>query len=242
MKKYLPSGSVVACLSLAASHALASTVTIGNSGFTQHSQYVTNAVTSPEVHMIGLYDGGSSAGYSNPQGIYIPGTTQVNVLGFAGGPVSLVLSSYEQTNWVLTGPGVDSLASVLVNGYGPSQAIGIDLGKVINRSGPGNYITACAFAWPADAGGCNTPGLVSGVESLFGTPIASFTGIYSSSLTLGKVTSVASPADLQVTVQLSPIPIPTAAWLLGSALGVLGWMRSKWVTWPSPVLVDTRLN
>lgn len=79
----------------------------------------------------------------------------------------------------------------------------------------------------ASLGGGNTPGLVAGVESLFGTPIASFTGIYSTNPVLGTPTSLANPAAFQVNVELSQVPVPSAVWLFGSALGVMGWLRRK---------------
>lgn len=215
---------VLLCLSLTAFDASATTVTIGNSSFIQQSQYVNVATGSPQIHVIGLYDGGT---YNNAQGNYTVGTTQVNVLGSASGSVSLVLSSYELTNWVLTGPGVNSLTSVVLNGYHASYATGIEAGKVTNLSGPDRYMAVCAFAWPSDSGGCDTPGLISEVQSLFSTSIASFTGIYSTNPNLGTPTSLANPAAFQVNVQLSAVPIPPAVWLFGSALGLAGAMRRK---------------
>jgi hypothetical protein len=179
---------------------VASTVTIGNSAFVQRSQYVAKWATSSEVHVIGVYDGGSSGKHSNISGVFIPGTTQVNVRGMSRMPVSLVLSSYEQTHWVLKGSGVKSLESILVTGYGLSDVTGIDTSKVINRSGPDNRLTSSGHAWTDNGPDDSTASLVAGVESVFGTRIASFTGIYSTSPKLGTVTSVAHPADLQVNV------------------------------------------
>jgi hypothetical protein len=44
---------VLLCLSLAAFHASATTVTIGNSNFIQQSRYVNVATGSPQLHVIG---------------------------------------------------------------------------------------------------------------------------------------------------------------------------------------------
>jgi len=173
------------------------TVTIGSGSELQKSQYVSKWVHSPEVHIIGLYDGGSSAEYSNPQGVFIPGTTQVNVRGRATRPVSLVLSAYEPTHWILKGSGVTSLESVVVIGYHESDAIGVDSSKVINRSGSANRWGYCGYEWQSQRGTCAKE-----VERHFGTPIASFTGIYSTSPKLGTVTSAARPAERQVNVHL----------------------------------------
>ncbi|HEX5355497.1 MAG TPA: hypothetical protein VFW93_04740 [Aquabacterium sp.] len=208
-------------LALSASfQAVATVVTIGNDTFTQTSQYVADKELVPQIHVIGLYDGGSSASYSNDTGTYIPGTTVVNVEGTASGHVSLVLSSYEQTNWILTGAGVSSLTSVVINGYGPSQALGIDGAKVIDRSGQGNYFAACGINLPYNGNGCDTNELISGVEAYFGQSISSFTGLYSTSPVLGTVTSLTSPAAYQVNVNLSAVP--EAGTVLLMALGMGG--------------------
>lgn len=219
---------VATLLAAAALPAAATTVTLSNGSVTETSQYVAGTDYSPQVHVIGFYDGGSSAGYSNPSNTYIPGTTQVNVEGSTGGPVSLVLSSYEATQWVLTGPGVGALTSILLSGYKASRAIGIDPSKVIDRSGEVNYLAACGYGWPTTTGGCDTPGLVSGVDALFGVPISSFTGRYSTSSRLGTVTSVERPAEFQVYVQLSQVPLPAGGWLL--ATGIAGLVARRWRT------------
>jgi hypothetical protein len=223
MKFKMNTGLAVATLAtFAIAHqASASVVTIGNGNIVQTSQYVANAATADEVHVIGLYDGGSSGPNSNSQGVDIPGTTVVNVLGSSAGSVSLVLSAYERTNWVLTGDGVASLASVIINGYGASQAFGIDGSKLVNRSGLGNYIAACGYSLPYNGGGCDTGVLIAGVESYLGKPITTFTGIYSTSLELGTVTSLDSPAALQVTVRVGAVPEPSTIVLAGIGAAAL---------------------
>ncbi|CAH0350893.1 PEP-CTERM sorting domain-containing protein [Aquabacterium sp. CECT 9606] len=229
MKFNMTTGLVVATLAaIALSHqASASVVTIGNGNIVQTSQYVANAATTDEVHVIGLYDGGSSGPNSNSLGVYIPGTTVVNVLGSSTGAVSLVLSAYERTNWFLMGDGVASLTSVVINGYGASQAFGIDGGKVVNRSGQGNYIAACGYSLPYNGGGCDTSVLISGIESYLGKPITTFTGLYSSSLELGTLTSLDSPAALQVTVRIGAVPEPSTVVLIGMGFGALLLMRQR---------------
>ncbi|MCB1928333.1 MAG: PEP-CTERM sorting domain-containing protein [Rhodocyclaceae bacterium] len=82
----------------------------------------------------------------------------------------------------------------------------MDASRFFDFSGVGNYFAACAFRWPSSDGGCNTPGLVSGVESALGAQISTVSGVY-------RATSFS--------IALSPVPEPSAAALLlaGLALG-----------------------
>lgn len=163
---------------------------------------------SPEVHVIGVYQTSVvSSGSSHPEG-----TAFINVYGTALNPVHLVLSSYEPTMWILDGSGLSYIDSILINGYHTSRVVGIDASKVTNRTGLGNYISACAYSWPSDSGGCDTPGLVSGVEDYFGAPISTFTGVYGGT-------------DFSVT--LIPVSEPATYALFGLALlGLFATRRS----------------
>lgn len=178
-----------------------SVITINNpatsSGY-QLSYYVNPEITSPEIHVIGVYETRSDHSFN-----YHPsGKAYVHVTGMTETPVNLVLSSYEPTDWILDGAGLSFIQSVIVSSYHASSATGIDSSKVQIKD-LGGY----GFAWPSSSGGTNTPALVSAVESLYGTPIATFSGVYRAT---------------DFSVFLSPVPEPSRAslLLLGLALGI----------------------
>lgn len=196
---------LLAAIALSAvAHATSVTVTDrGGYGYPITS-YQSAGSTSIETHVIGVYetDSGHSGGY-HPVGLGF-----VEIKGDVKQPINLVLSSYEPTNWVLSGDGVSSIASVMVNGYHDSFVTGIDASKVIDRSGLGHYLSACAYRWPHDNQGCNTTALISGVEAHYGTPMTSFTGIYHGK---GFVVS-ASPVPEASSLAYLLLGVPTVAW------------------------------
>jgi hypothetical protein len=55
---------------------------------------------------------------------------------------------------------------------------------------------------------------------------STYTGTFSD-LGITPGTYVSSWTGDTITLNVQAVPIPAAAWLFGSALGVLGWMRSK---------------
>ena len=165
-----------------------------SSGY-QASYYVNPDVTSPETHIIGVYETRSD----HSGGYHPTGTAYVHVTGSSEAPVNLVLSSYEPTAWILDGEGLSFIQSVTVNSYYASTAAGIDSSKV-QITKLGNY----GYAWPSSSGGSNTPALVSTVEALYGAPIATFSGAYRAT---------------DFSVVLSPVPEPGTASLLLLGLG-----------------------
>jgi len=183
----------------AVTYAHASTVTVDaiEAGGYTASYYNNPAVTSPEIHVIGIYE---------PNGGDTPGTAVVNINGYSGQPVDLVLSAFEPTQWVLQGAGVQNIQSVLINSYYASSVSGIDLSKVIDKSGAG-WLGAYAYAWPATSGGSDTQALVSAVESIYGAPISTFTGAYGATA---------------FTVSLSSVPEPGSLGLMAMGLIVVG--------------------
>lgn len=185
-----------------AAHANNSVITVNNpptsSGY-QASYYVNPNITSPETHIIGVYETRSD----HSIGYHPTGTAYVHVTGSTETPVNLVLSSYEPTAWILDGTGLSFIQSVTINSYSSSTATGIDSSKVQIKN-LGSY----GYAWPTSSGGSDTPGLVSAVESLYGAPIATFTGAYRAT---------------EFSVVLSPVPEPSTAslLLLGLTVGTL---------------------
>jgi hypothetical protein len=130
------------------------------------TQYVAASVTTPELHVVGVYEADS-------------GDAITVEVGRAGVPMTLVLSSYETVAWTLDlQPGV-ILDEVILNGYEAQSVQGQGGATVTNRSGGGQYLTACAYHWPGNGGGCDTQELVSDVESLTGLVLGTFIGCYS---------------------------------------------------------------
>lgn len=188
----------------AAAHATSVTVTdLGDYGYpiTSHQNPSGPGV---ETHVIGVYEtDGSHSGNNYPLAY-----GRVEIKGDLKQPINLVLSSYTPTNWILFGEGLGSIASVLVNGYHTSSVAGIDASKVIDHTGLGRYLSACSYKWPGDDQGCDTASLIAGVESHYGTPVTSFTGVYHAR---GFAVS-ASPVPEASSLAYLLLGLPVAAW------------------------------
>lgn len=171
--------------------------------------YNNPSPTLPELLVIGVYETRSDHSFDyHPQG-----TATVSIVNQGAAPLTLVLSSYEPTLWNLNiGSGVN-INEVILNGYHSQQVSGTSGINVTDRSGPGNYFSACAYAWPSSAGGCDTPGLISGVEAYTGLTLTAFSGVYRAT---------------DFTVTTSPVPLPPAILLFASGLvGLLGFKGKK---------------
>ena len=71
-----------------------------------------------------------------------------------------------------------------------------------------------------------TIGATTGVVTELEASDLSFTGD-SVLANFGAVNIAEAGSTIRLDVQFSPVPIPAAAWLFGSTLGLLGWMRRK---------------
>lgn len=128
-----------------------------------------------EVQVVGVYQT-----RSDHSGGYHPiGTGRVRV--DRPGRQTLVLSSYEPTNWKIeVGPGVQ-LQAVYATGY-HAQTVelpaGVTVPVVTTSHETGGDFISCGFRYPGDTGGCNTPGLLAWATQQTGKPLTSFRGCY----------------------------------------------------------------
>lgn len=159
------------------------------------SYYISTAKTSPETHIISVYETRADHAF----GFHPVGTAHVHIAGTASVPVNLVLSSYEPTQWILDGSGMSFVRSVLINSYYVSTATGIDPSIVQSV-----HIGAYAFAWPS----ASATSMVADVEVLYGAPISTFSGVYRAT-------------DFSVALA-SSLPEPNSAMLLLCGLGCVG--------------------
>ena len=132
-----------------------------------------------ELNVIGVYEA-TTGGHGGP-----PGKITVDIQRTQA--MVLVLSSYEPVDWTVNAVSGAQIQEVILNGYHPQTVSGLVFGiPVTTRSGPGNYLSACGYAWPSSTGGCNTPLLVSNAESLTQLQLTSFIGCYqANSFSLG---------------------------------------------------------
>lgn len=127
----------------------------------------------PELIVLGIYESRSDHSYGN----HPTGEATVSVKRTV--PHVLVLSSYEPTRWTLDlAPGA-RLERIILNGYHTQSLASVPAGvPVEDRSGVGNYLSACAYKWPDDNQGCNTQGLMTGLRQLTSREVTDFAGCY----------------------------------------------------------------
>lgn len=207
----LASSGILMLFSITANSA---TITINDpeisSGYAPY--YYDNSVsTSPELLIIGVYETRSDHSF----GYHPQGAANVNILNQGSSPLTLVLSSYEPTLWNLNIETGVNINEIILNGYHDQDVTGASGITITERSyyGTGSYFSSCAYAWPSSTGGCDTQGLVSGVEAYTGLTLTSFAGTYQAT---------------DFTITTSPVPVPAAMWLFGSGLiGLFGVARRK---------------
>ena len=84
-------------------------------------------------------------------------------------------------NWTVRESSGTVINQVILNGYHDQELIAGASSATVSEytyEGTGSYIAACGYAWPSSTGGCDTPTLVAGAESLSGLDLAGFVGCY----------------------------------------------------------------
>lgn len=188
------------------------------------SSYVASSSATPDICIFGVYEtrGDHSFGF-HPQG-----TANVHVKYVAGRPMVplvLVLSSYEPTRWILDIDSDAVVSQIILNGYHHQEVTNAGSIPVMNFSGIENggtpYLSACAYRWPGDNQGCDTPALVSGVESLLGQPISAFSGSYRATDFTVLGSPVPGPLELS-SISFTPVSLRLTVTqpALGSRVGI----------------------
>jgi len=123
--------------------------------------------TEPELHILSAYE----PTYSGQINVHIDRPTEM----------TLVLSSYEPVNWVVTiGPNTQ-VNKVLLNGY-HSQMITIDSSIPVETRSydqtSSDFGSSCGYSLPYNGGGCDTNMLLNGVTYYTGLNWTSFNGCY----------------------------------------------------------------
>jgi hypothetical protein len=125
--------------------------------------YDVTTPTNPELHLVGVYESASGA-------ITVDLDRPTDII--------LVLSSYSPVAWTVNATARTRLSEVYVNSYSwGSSSITAPSGVTTS----GGWVGAYGYAWPSSSGGSDTPALVTAIEGMYGTTLASFTGCYQAS-------------------------------------------------------------
>lgn len=131
------------------------------SGYGPFSSHVAMDRTAPELHLVGVYQGGAS-----PVEVHLDRKT----------PAVLVLSSYEQVRWKVTVADGACLQKVIVTGYHEHSCVHAPEGVEVEVLTDTDALAVCGYQWPSSTGGCDTSGLVAAAEAHTGLTLASFAG------------------------------------------------------------------
>ncbi|MBM4281070.1 MAG: hypothetical protein FJ137_10020 [Deltaproteobacteria bacterium] len=165
------------------------------------STFSSSADDDTELVVLGAYDTGSTASWrwslddaGNPTTEPVaggqPGSALVTIR--RAGPLALVLTAYEPTDWVLDVDAGTDLRSVSVYGMHAQTVRGVPDGVVVDnhaicadRNGGGNCTAPtgesfpiAAHQWPFDTGGGDTQGFIRFVEEQMCLPLKHFGGAY----------------------------------------------------------------
>jgi hypothetical protein len=130
-------------------------------GYEYHEYFDTSSF-SPELHIVGVYE---------PTPIDSPILVQVN----RPGDNKLVLNSYEPVHWIVETSAGAEVSEIVLTGYNDHMVSGSGASSATVSEA---YWAACAYEWPSDTGGCDTPGLVAAAEEYFDLTMQSFRACY----------------------------------------------------------------
>ena len=123
----------------------------------------------PELHILSAYE---------------PGSTDIRVHISRTEQMTVVLSSYDPANWIISVDPNTNIDRILLNGYHTQTAVAPNNIPVEVRSYDqtgshfGNW---CGYSLPYNGGGCDTDLLITGVVGFTGIDWTSFTGCYTAS-------------------------------------------------------------
>ncbi|MBK6685735.1 MAG: choice-of-anchor D domain-containing protein [Deltaproteobacteria bacterium] len=162
--------------------------------------FLSDARGLPELVVLGVYDSGSVSSWTwgtdaqgNPIEVPVgPGQNgSILVEINRPGPVALVLSSYEPTDWTIRVAAGSQLASVSLYGMhlqtltGLDPAVPVDMHTICTGGDGGNCpgftgdnFPIAPYQWPYDTGGGDTQGFIDFVEARFCLPLKIFAGGY----------------------------------------------------------------
>ncbi len=126
------------------------------------------STTIPELHILSAYEPTST----NEILVHVDRTTQM----------TLVLSSYEPVNWIVTTAANTQIDQILLNGY-HTQSITIDDSSIPIETRSydqttTNFGSVCGYSYPYNGGGCDTDLLLQGLTNYTGLDWTSFSGCY----------------------------------------------------------------
>jgi hypothetical protein len=135
--------------------------------------YKAPGSSTPELHVVGIYESRSDHTFSfRPQG-------EASVHVTRPGSVVVGVTSYEPTRWTITAAPDTKILSVIALGY-HAQELSVPIGAEvsIHTYDQGDSVVGCAYVWPSDDQGCDTPGTVAAMEEKSGLSLNSFQGCY----------------------------------------------------------------
>lgn len=149
---------------------------------------------------------------------HITNPANVEIKNGGNKPIVLVLSSYEPVQWNISLESGVILNEIILNGFHSHSYTGVPASIVDDKSGTGNYLTACGFSYPYNGDGCDTDQLFSEIEIYTGLSVSNFAGTYRAS-----DFSITSSSELSTTLQYTAIT--DVADISGNGLPELAFLR-----------------
>ena len=149
---------------------------VSNSCVTQTTSYFAPKMCTPEMVVIGVYEG--DAAHNR--------TIEVNINRTS--PMTLVLSSYEEVHWLVRAVPDAKIDQIILSGFAQQQlAVGFSRPfalvsrSILGGGGLAEPWLGCGYKYPTDQDGCDTNKLMSEAQKISGYPATLFTGCYTAS-------------------------------------------------------------